>query len=109
MTDTLRLFDLEPYGGNEPTPSETRASERLDRASKRLRDEPIVESLAPGYRYLRNNTGVLPYAHLIASMASSGATVTLCGKIGTQLTNEGVTQMIRCPECDLGQQLDFGS
>lgn len=59
-----------------------------------------VEPLAPGYTYLRDADGVIPHAHLMASMNS-----TLCGRSGTRISNFGVTQMRRCPECDIAAQL----
>ena len=67
--------------------------------------QPIVEPLAPGYRYLRDNSGVMPYAHLIGSWAENGASRTLCGRVGTKLSNENVSTMIRCGLCDAAQQL----
>jgi hypothetical protein len=81
---TDRLFDVSEFGGA---------------------DQPLVEPLAPGYQYLRDSRGVMPFAHLIAATAGSGASATACGKIGSLITNAGVTSMIRCQECDLAQQL----
>jgi hypothetical protein len=61
--------------------------------------------LAPGYTYFRDRHGVLPFAHLVASWSSSGASRSLCGKVGTTLSNVNVSTMVRCGECDAAQQL----
>jgi hypothetical protein len=88
-----QLFDPDEYGpGRKPR----RHPERL---------EQLVEPLAPGYTYLRDRRGVIPYAHLIAATTPEHASIALCGKVGTRITNAGVTSMIRCVECDLAQQM----
>lgn len=66
---------------------------------------PLVEPLEGGYHYIRNRYGVLPYAHLIAGASPNSAVVTLCGRIGTKMSDVGVTSMVRCGECDAAQQL----
>jgi hypothetical protein len=66
---------------------------------------PIVEPLAHGYTYMRNRYGVIPFAHLIASRSSNGASRSLCGKVGEAVSNFGVSTMVRCGECDAAQQL----
>lgn len=89
------LFDPDDYGpGRTPR---TRAA----------RVELPVEPLAPGYTYMRDNQGVMPYAHLIKCWLPGDAWMTLCGKAGTKITNAGVETMIRCPSCDVAQQLLF--
>jgi hypothetical protein len=93
INDQGQLFDPDEYGpGRKPR----RHPERL---------EQLVEPLAPGYTYLRDRRGVLPYAHLIAATTPEGADLALCGKVGMRITNAGVTTMIRCVECDLAQQM----
>jgi hypothetical protein len=88
-----RLFDPDEYGpGRKPT----------------VRPERTVvpiEPLAPGWTYLRDRQGVLPHAHLIAGVSTNGAASTLCGRIGTRITNAGVSVMQRCPGCDIALQL----
>jgi hypothetical protein len=61
--------------------------------------------LAPGYTYLRDSRGVIPFAHLIGSWAPNSAVRSLCGRTGTKITNAGVDSMVRCGECDAAQQL----
>jgi hypothetical protein len=93
LADQGQLFDPDEFGpGRKP------------RAARVKPDLP-VEPLAPGYTYMRDSQGVMPYAHLIAGWNSAGATVTLCGRAGTKITNAGVEVMIRCPGCDIAQQL----
>jgi hypothetical protein len=88
-----QLFDPDNYGPGTPP------------RQMRMMLEPIVEPLAPGYIYLRDKRGMLPYAHLIGGVATNSAATTLCGRVGTRVINLGVEVMIRCPECDLAQQL----
>jgi hypothetical protein len=83
-------------GFGEPTPK---------RARKEVPLQPM-EPLAPGWTYVRNGNGVIPYAHLIQSQSSNGAVTTRCNRVGQLLSNEGVTVMLRCPECDMDLQLD---
>lgn len=66
---------------------------------------PIVEPLAWGYTYMRDSRGVMPFAHLIASWAANNASRSLCGRVGSTISNVGVTTMVRCGECDAAQQL----
>jgi hypothetical protein len=47
----------------------------------------------------------MPFAHLIASWAANNASRSLCGRVGTTISNVGVTTMVRCGECDAAQQL----
>lgn len=94
----MTLFDLEPYGGSAPT-----AKER--RAVRTPTPPPLVEPLEGGYHYLRNRYGVMPFAHLIASISPNSAAVTICGRIGTKMSDVGVSTMVRCQECDLAQQI----
>lgn len=96
MSDTDRLFDLTDYGGNEPTPHE------IERTKLQLPIEPH----RPPWQMIRNQRGPLPYFHLLRGVNGFGSASTLCGKQGTVITNLGVDQMIRCPECDLSSQVD---
>lgn len=61
-----------------------------------------IEPLAPGYSYLAEHDG---YAHLIQTITPGGGATTVCGRTGTKLSNRGLTEMVRCPECDLFRQL----
>jgi hypothetical protein len=97
MTIHETLFDLESYGG-EP------AQQLRSDASERVAEVP-VEDLAPGWRWIRNRSGVQPYAHLIKAQMSTASVITMCDRVGTTLSNEGITQMRRCPLCDMAQQL----
>ena len=92
------LFDLQPYGGEL-------GSRSRDREPSSARVDPPVEALAPGWRYVRNRGGVLPYAHLVKTQLGTGAVLTLCDAVGTVLSNDGIDQMRRCPACDIGVQL----
>jgi len=59
----------------------------------------------PGWTYMRDRLGMIPYAHLIAGVSTNSAATTLCGRTGTRITNAGVTEMRRCPGCDIALQL----
>jgi hypothetical protein len=97
MTDIQdRLFDVTEYGGDEPTPKEK---------PKPPKPEPIVEAWQDPWVLLRGRSGVLPFFHLEASRNEHGAVASVCGIVGTRITNDMVTQMIRCPLCDMGAQL----
>jgi hypothetical protein len=88
------LFDPDQYGpGRKP------------RAPKLERVEIPLEPLNPGWTYMRDRQGMIPYAHLIGGVSTNGAATTLCGRIGTRITNAGVSQMQRCPGCDIALQL----
>ena len=66
-----------------------------------------MEPLAPGWTYVRNREGVVPFAHLIQTQSSNGAVTTRCGQVcSNRLPTEGVVVMLRCPECDMDLQLD---
>jgi hypothetical protein len=90
------LFDPEPY---------TTGATRQPRPPRPTSDVPM-EPLAPGWTYLRDRKGVLPYAHLVATATTWGAAVTRCGQMGTRITDAGVEVMRRCPGCDMDLQLD---
>ena len=85
--------------------SDARASGRRPGSRTSGKAPLVVEPLAPGYTYMRDGRGVIPYAHLIGSWAPNGASRSLCGRIGTKITNAGVESMVRCGECDAAQQL----
>jgi hypothetical protein len=89
------LFDPEPYTVGTP---------RKPRVLREVPDVPI-EPMQPGWTYVRNRRGVLPYTHLIASTTTLGSVLTRCGQSGTTLSNAGVEVMRRCPECDIDLQL----
>lgn len=98
MTDLQsRLFDIAPYGGAEPTAAET----PKPRGEVTL---PVEDHVDP-WALVRSRTGVYPFFHLENARNDHGAITTVCGLIGTKVTNEGVKQMVRCPSCDLGAQL----
>lgn len=100
MTDLQsRLFDVTDYGGEQPTALEAR------RAAQPQRAYLPVEDHLEGWFVMRNRTGVYPFFHLENSRNEHGSVVTVCGLIGTKITNDGVRQMVRCPSCDLGAQL----
>lgn len=101
MTDMQsRLFDVTPYGGDEPTPAEAKA------AKPRQRVELPTEAWVDPWVMIRNRSGVAPYFHLEQSRNTHGAVAAVCGLIGTRITNDGqVRLMVRCPECDMGAQL----
>ena len=69
------------------------------------RPEIPVEDLVPGWRWIRTIRGVAPYTHLIKTQMNTSAVLAMCGLVGTTLSNEGITQMRRCPECDIALQL----
>lgn len=94
LDDQGQLFDPDEYGpGRKP------------RAPRAERVEPPIEPLAPGFTYMRDRQGVIPYAHLIAATNTQGAVIALCGRVGTKITNAGVDVMRRCPGCDIALQL----
>jgi hypothetical protein len=57
--------------------------------------------------YIRTKNGPAPYAHIVKSLGPEGlgTYLTICNLLGSKLTNVGVAQMIRCPECEVGRQL----
>jgi hypothetical protein len=83
-------------GFGEPTPKRVKAKAPA---------QPM-EPLLPGWTYVRNGNGVLPYAHLIQSQSTNRAVKTRCNRVGQLLSNVGVVVMLRCPECDMDLQLD---
>lgn len=97
MTDLQQpaLFDVTEFGGEPPKPKEPKQRVEL----------PVEPWQAP-WVLIRNRSGVAPYFHLEATRNEHGAVATVCGLVGTRITNEGdVAQMVRCPECDMGAQL----
>jgi hypothetical protein len=91
-------MNQEPLFGGYGTPT--------PRRTKAVPPAQPLEPLLPGWTYVRNKSGVLPFAHLIQSQSSNGSMTTRCGKLGQQLPTEGVTVMLRCPECDMDLQLE---
>ncbi len=97
------LFDLEPYGGE--TPRQRAAAARATTLELQRSSAPPVEPHLEPWILMRDRQGVLPYFHLVRARMNTGASVTACGKMGTTITNLGVSQMIRCPECDIAVQV----
>jgi hypothetical protein len=91
------LFDPDQYGPGKQRNARARSSVSAI--------EIPVEPLAPGWRWVRNREGVLPYAHLIKANNDYQSVLTMCNRFGTLLSNEGITQMTRCPLCDMERQL----
>lgn len=97
MTDSLQLFDPSVYGpGKKPR---SRTSSSGDATTR-------IEAHQEPWLLIRDRQGVKPYFHIVRTRADSGAVVTVCGIIGNQISNVGVDQMIRCPGCDVGIQID---
>lgn len=97
------LFDLEPYGGE--TPRQRAAAKRAESAAIERSSRPPVEPHLEPWVLMRDRSGVMPYFHLIRARIDTGASVTACGMMGTQISNVGVDQMIRCPTCDIAVQV----
>ena len=87
MSETL--FDPDLYGPGRQPRRTTR--ER----STSLPVEPHTEPWAA----IRQHGGVAPFFHLPRGRNGYNATVAMCGLTGTEITNAGVDQMIRCPVC----------
>lgn len=99
MSDTQnRLFDVTDFGGAEPTARESR--------KPREKPELPVEPHQEPWVLMRNARGVAPYFHLVKGRNGWDASVALCDLEGTTITNAGVTQMIRCPECEVNRKLN---
>jgi hypothetical protein len=92
MTDTL--FDADLYGPGTPPRAATRSV------------APRVEAHQDPWVLIRDRGGVRPFFHLPQSRVNTGAVATVCGIIGNQITNVGVDQMVRCPGCDVGVQVN---
>ena len=99
MTEALRLFDVSDLGG-ETTAKEKRRTTLTERSAALV--EPHVEP----WLLIRDRGGVKPFFHLVRARADTGAVVTVCGIMGNQISNVGVDQMVRCPGCDVGSQVD---
>ena len=89
MTDQL----FEGYG--------TPTTPRKKRAPVALPTEP----LQPGWVTVRNTHGVYPFSHRVKVRLPLSGMVTLCGLKGSALSNIGVDYMVRCPSCDIAEQL----
>jgi hypothetical protein len=103
MTEALRLFDVSDLGG-ETTTKERRAFAR--RTASDDASSPLVEPHVEPWLLIRDRGGVKPFFHLVRARADTGAVVTVCGIMGNQISNVGVDQMVRCPGCDVGSQVD---
>jgi hypothetical protein len=64
-----------------------------------------IEPLAYGWVVVRTRAGVYPFFHLVKCQLTHGSIATLCGLTGSALSNIGVDSMIRCPSCDIAEQL----
>jgi hypothetical protein len=93
MSDDLNLFDPSLYGPGRR------------KRNKTSKPQTPVEALSGGWTYMRNRHGVLSHAHIVYSTADNGASYTLCGKLGTVMSEPGVDVMRRCPMCDVASQL----
>lgn len=95
--DEMTLFDADDYG--EAT--------RPRRATREGSPALPVEPLEDPWVYIRTKRGPAPYAHIVKARAREdlGSVITICNISGSKMTNTGVTQMIRCPECEVGRQL----
>ena len=99
MTDSLQLFDPSVYGPGSKRRSQKRADSREAISSR-------VETHQDPWTCIRLRDGVAPFFHLINVRVATGAVVTVCGIMGNNIPNVGVTQMIRCPTCDVGAQVE---
>lgn len=86
------LFDPDPYTTGTP-----RKERRSSEATASL---PIEQHVEP-WCVLRQTKGVLPFFHLPKGLNDYSSTVAMCGATGTKVHNIGVTEMIRCPLCQL--------
>ena len=88
------LFDPDEFGaGRKPR-------------VKRPRPEVPVEPLVDPWIYMRDSWGMMPRTHIVAGHSdTTGASVSLCGKVGTTVSWPGVSMMRRCPACDIAAQL----
>lgn len=100
MSEALRLFDVSEMGG-ETTRKEQRRASVTDASAA-----PRVEAHVEPWLLIRDRGGVKPFFHLVRARADTGAVVAVCGIMGNQISNVGVDQMIRCPGCDVGVQID---
>ena len=94
----MTLFDTSDFGGDTRR-SRTAATKARNAASRRGEALATVEPMAEGWTWMRNNQGVMPFAHRVQTVNDFGAAVTHCGAIGTILP-ERTVQMTRCPLCD---------
>lgn len=92
MTDTL--FDPDIYGPGKKKRAVTRSVTAL-----------AVECHVEPWELIRQRDGVAPFFHLPLSRNALGATVAACGLQGTPITNAGVSQMIRCPVCQVASEM----
>ena len=91
MTD--QLFDANAYGTSTHKPHRSATI------------GPPIEPHVEPWTYIRNRKGVVPYAHLVAANLTHAGVLTCCGLRGSTLTNAGVTDMIRCPICQLDTEM----
>ena len=89
------LFDPTPYETGRPRAARVKTAP----------PEVPIEDLLPGWTYMRDRKGVIPYAHMIQSRNSWGTSIARCGAVGTTITNSGVEVMRRCQLCDADRQL----
>lgn len=97
MTDSLQLFDPSAYGpGSKQRSATLRVADRVSL--------PVEDHVEP-WELIRQRNGVAPFFHLPLSSNPLGATVTACGLQGNPITNAGVSQMIRCPVCQVAIEM----
>jgi hypothetical protein len=94
-----QLFDTGQYLNVDGRPHKIRYQE------PRPGVEIPLEPLAPGWHVIRNHHGVTPFFHQIKANLTYGSVSTLCGLKGSTITNAGVRWMVRCPICDLAEQM----
>lgn len=92
MMDTL--FDPDVYG-----PGKKRRTTR-----ERSTSLPVEQHLEP-WTLIRQKDGVAPFFHLPLARSDLSATIVACGLAGTEITNAGVDQMIRCPVCQVASEM----
>lgn len=54
---------------------------------------------------MRTRQGVIPYVHLIKATTDINGVLTMCNRWGTTMPRFDDDRGIRCPECDIAQQL----
>lgn len=72
--------------------------------SRSLASLPVEPHVEP-WVVLRTTRGVAPFFHIPRGVNDYRSTVALCGLTGTEVTNLGVDEMIRCPLCQLETEL----
>jgi hypothetical protein len=92
MSDDLHLFNPDLYGQGRK------------QRTKGVRTDPPVEALVEPWTFMRNRHGVMSRTHVVANTGGNGASYTLCGKLGTVMSDPGVAVMRRCRDCNVELQ-----